>query len=150
VITPMRTGGRRSCSLRSSTSPGLTGGSAHVRRPRVPSPNVTSRAYLGVVSEYTLLPDVPCILRRYTVTVTVPRNGDWDDALLPPERHTALQLAVTAVEADGLVSAWTCEQAIVSMVVDAARKCDALHAGVAVASVLDCGDGAVTVTAEPT
>jgi hypothetical protein len=100
------------------------------------------------VSEYALPPDVSGP-RRYAVTVAVPRTGDWDDALLPPDGHAMLQLAAAAVAADGLVSAWTCSQTVVSMVVNAPGKRDAVNAGAAVASVLDGGDGAVSVTAEP-
>jgi hypothetical protein len=60
-----------------------------------------------------------------------------------------LQLAAAAVTADGLMSAWTCSETTVSMVVKACRIGDALEAGLAVARVLDGGDGAASVTAEP-
>jgi hypothetical protein len=98
----------------------------------------------------SLLPDVPRPLRRYTVTVTAPRpDGDGDDALLPPGGHAMVQLVAAAVAADGLVPARTCSETMVSMMVKACRIGDALETGLAVARVLDSGDGTVSVTAEP-
>jgi hypothetical protein len=52
------------------------------------------------VSEYTLLPDVPCPLRKYQVTVTLPRP-DGEEALLPPGGQAAAELAAAAIAAEG-------------------------------------------------
>ncbi len=43
-----------------------------------------------------------------------------------------MELAAAAVAADGLMSAWTREQAVVSMLVDMPSECGALAAGMAV------------------
>lgn len=99
------------------------------------------------VSEYTLLPDVPCPLRRYEVTVTLPRQ-DSDGAELPPGGQAAVEMAAAA-EAQGLVTVWTCTQLVVSMIVELPSTADALAAGVAVARILKSGDGMGSVTAEP-
>jgi len=100
------------------------------------------------VSEYTLLPDIPCPLRRYLVTVTL-RRSDADDALLSAGGQAVAELAAAAVVADGLVTAWTCTQSLVSLVVDLPCTADALAAGVALARVLGGPDGTASVTAEP-
>lgn len=50
--------------------------------------------------------------------------------------------------ADGLLTAWTCTKSVVSMVVELPSVADALDAGVAVARVLQKGDGMASVTAE--
>lgn len=112
--------------------------------------NVTAGRYCPLMSEDTLLPDLEMPLRRYTVTVTVPRADDArDDVPQPPGGHDAVQLVAAALCADGVASAWTWSQTIVCMTVEAPRKCDALGTGLALARVLDSGDGRVTVTAEP-
>lgn len=100
------------------------------------------------MSEYTLLPDIPCPLRRYLVTVTL-RRSDADDALLSAGGQAVAELAAAAVVADGLVTAWTCTQSLVSLVVDLPCTADALAAGVALARVLGGPDGTASVTAEP-
>jgi hypothetical protein len=99
------------------------------------------------VSEYTLLPDIPCPLRRYLVTVTL-RRPDGDDALLAGGQAIA-ELAAAAVVADGLVTAWTCTQSLLSMIMELPSTADALAAGVALARVLGGPDGTASVTAEP-
>lgn len=99
------------------------------------------------MSEYTLLPDVPFPLRRFLVTVTL-RRSDGDDALLLGGQAVA-ELAAAAIVADGLVTAWTCAQSLVSMVVELPCTADALAAGVALARVLGGSDGTASVTAEP-
>ena len=109
--------------------------------------NVSPCAYRVGVSEYTLLPDVPCPLRRYQVTVTLPRQ-DQDEAVLPPGGRAAVEMAAAA-EAHGLVTVWTCAQLVVSMIVELPSMADALAAGVAVARVLKGGDGMGSVTVEP-
>jgi hypothetical protein len=105
------------------------------------------------VSQYTLLPDIPCPMRRYLVTVMM-RRSDGDDALLSAGELSAggqafAELAAAAVVADGLVTAWSCTQSLVSMVVELPCTADALAAGVALARVLGGGDGTVSVSAEP-
>jgi hypothetical protein len=100
------------------------------------------------VSEYTLLPDVPCPLRRYLVTVTL-RRSDGDDVLLSADAQAVTELAAAAVVADGLVTAWTCTQSVVSLVVELPCTADALAAGVALARVLGNTAGIASVTAEP-
>jgi hypothetical protein len=59
-----------------------------------------------VVNEYTLLPDLPRPMRRYQVTVTLPRP-DGDETLLPPGGQAVVELAAAAVAAEGLLTAWT-------------------------------------------
>jgi hypothetical protein len=113
-----------------------------------PHSNVRPTVYRVAVSEYTLLPDVPCPLRRYLVTVTLKRS-DRDDALLAAGGQAVAELAAAAVVADGLVTAWTCTQSLVSMVVELQCTADALAAGVALARVLGGADGTASVTAEP-
>jgi hypothetical protein len=109
--------------------------------------NVSPCAYRVGVSEYTLLPDVPCPLRRYQVTVTLPRQ-DRDEAALPPGGQAVVEMAAVA-EAQGLVTVWACTQLMVSMIVELPSTADALAAGVAVARVLKGGDGMASVTVEP-
>jgi hypothetical protein len=99
-----------------------------------------------VVSEYTLLPDVPYPPRRYQVTVTLPRSDDED--VLMSGGHVA-ELAAAAVVAEGLVTAWTCTQSVVSMIIESPTMADALAAGVALARVLGGGEGIASITAEP-
>ena len=106
--------------------------------------NVSPCAYRVGVSEYTLLPDVPCPLRRYQVTVTLPRQ-DRDEAM-PPGGEAAVEMAAAA-EAQGLVTVWACTQLVVSMIVELPSAADALAAGVAVARALQGGDGMASVTA---
>jgi hypothetical protein len=80
------------------------------------------------------------------VTVTLPRS-DEEDALLSGG-HVA-ELAAAAVVAEGLVTAWTCTQSVVSLIVESTTMADALAAGVALARVLGGGDGFASITAEP-
>jgi len=115
---------------------------------QVDASNVRPNVYCGVVSEYTLLPDIPCPSRRYLVTVTL-RRLDGDEAALSAGGQAVAELAAAAVVADGLVTAWTCTQSLVSMVVELPCTADALAAGVALARVLGGGDGTASVTAEP-
>jgi hypothetical protein len=82
------------------------------------------------------------------VTVSL-RRSDGDDALLSAGSQAVTELAAAAVVADGLVTAWTCTQSLVSMIVELACTADALAAGVALARVLGGADGIASVTAEP-
>jgi hypothetical protein len=100
------------------------------------------------VSEYTLLPDVPRPLRRYEVTVTIQRP-DANEALPPPGGQVAAELAAAVIAAEGLLTAWTSTHSVVSMVVELPSTADALAAGVAVARLLQGGDGIASVKAEP-
>ncbi len=101
------------------------------------------RAFVAMSID-SLLPDLPRPLCQYEVTVSVPRgDGDEDEVLLPPGGRAVVELAAAAVAADG----WT-GQAVVSMLVDVPSECGALAAGMAVARVLDTGNGAVSVTAD--
>lgn len=92
------------------------------------------------MSEDSLFPDLPRSLRRFEVTVTVPRPDDGQEVL---------RLAAAASAAEGVLSAFTSSHASLVMTVEAASRGDALDAGVKVARVLDGGDGRVSVTAEP-
>ena len=112
------------------------------------SGNVGTPGYAAAVIEDTLLPDLPRPPRRYEVTVTVPRADDPDPAL-PPGGHAALNLAVAALSADGLLAAWTSSQTVVSMIVEADGRAGALAAGMAVAQALGGANGTATVTAGP-
>ncbi len=100
------------------------------------------------MNEYTLLPDIPSPARRYLVTVML-RRSDGNEALLSAGGQAVAELAAAAVVAEGLVTAWTCTQSLVSMIVDLPCTADALSAGVALARVLGGGDGTASVTAEP-
>ena len=110
--------------------------------------NVRPSAYLVIVNEYTLLPDLPGSMRRYHVTVTLPRP-DGGEALVPPEGQVVLELTAAATVAEGLLTAWTSAKSVVSMVVELPCVADALQAGVAVARALLEGDGMASVSAEP-
>jgi hypothetical protein len=81
------------------------------------------------------------------VTVTLPRP-DGDEALLPPGGQATVELVAAAIAAEGLLTAWTCAQSVVLMVVELPGTADALAAGVAVAQVLGVGDGMASVAAE--
>jgi hypothetical protein len=82
------------------------------------------------------------------VTVTLSRP-DRDEALLPPGGQAVAELAAAAIAAQGLLTAWTRAQSLVSMVVELPSTADALAAGVAVARVLGGSNVAASVTAEP-
>ena len=82
------------------------------------------------------------------MTVTLPRQ-DEDEVLLPPEGRAAIELTAAVVAAEGLLTAWTCTNAMVSMIVELPSVADALEAGVAVARILHGGDGMASVTAGP-
>ena len=101
-----------------------------------------------LVNEYTLLPDLPRSMRRYHVTVTLPRP-DRDEALVPPEGQAVIELTAAAILAEGLLTAWTCTKPVVSMVVQLPSVAHALEAGAAVARAPLSGDGIAAVTAEP-
>jgi hypothetical protein len=100
------------------------------------------------VNEYTLLPDLPAPMRRYHVTVTLPRP-EGEEPQLPPGGQAVLALTAVAIAAEGLLTASTGTQSVVSMIVELPSVADALEAGVAVARVLQGGDGMTSVTAEP-
>ena len=101
-----------------------------------------------IVIEYTPLPEVPRPQRRYEVTVTLPRPAGVE-AQLPSGGQVALELAAAAIAAEGLLTAWTCMQSVVSMIVDLPSMADALAAGAQMARVLGSGDGLASVTAQP-
>jgi len=94
--------------------------------------NVTPWTYRVIVSEYTL-PEVPRPRRRYEVTVTLPRPAGVE-ALVPPGGQAAVDITAAAIAAEGLLTAWTCRQSVVSMIVDLpsmgaeARLPDSFHA----------------------
>ena len=83
------------------------------------------------------------------MTVTVPRPTGVE-ALLPPDGQAALDMAAAAIAAEGLLTAWTCRQSVVSMIVDLPSMADALAAGARVAGVLGSCEGLASVTAQPT
>jgi hypothetical protein len=58
-------------------------------------------------------------------------------------------MAVAAIAAEGLLTAWTCRQSVVSMIEDLPSTADALAAGAQMARVLGSGDGLASVTAQP-
>lgn len=95
----------------------------------------------------TLLPDVPRPPRRYQVTVTLPRP-DGDDGPLLAVVQAIAELTAAAVAAQGLLTAWTSAQAVLSMVVEALCQADALAAGVEVVRALG-GELGASVEAEP-
>ena len=97
--------------------------------------NVRPRVYCAVMSQYILSADAPRPLRRFTVTVTLPRP-DGEDVLMPPGAQAAAERAAAAVAADGLLTAWTSARAVLSMVIVAPCQADALTAGAAVARAL--------------
>jgi hypothetical protein len=99
-----------------------------------------------IVGEYTL-PEVPRPRWRYEVTVTLPRPTDVE-ALLPGGQ-AAVDITAAAIAAEGLLTAWTCRQSVVSMIVDLPSMADALAAGAHMARVLGSGDGLASVTAQP-
>jgi hypothetical protein len=101
-----------------------------------------------IVNEYTLLTDLPISIRRYHVTVTLPRP-DRDEALVPSEGQAVIELTAAGILAEGLLAARTGTTSVVSMVVEQPSVTDALEAGLAVARVLQGGDGMASVTAEP-
>ena len=100
------------------------------------------------MNEYTLLPDLPTPMRRYHVTVMLPRP-DGDEPPSPGGGQALLQLTAAAIAAQGLLTASTCAHSVVSMIVELPSVADALEAGVAVARVLQRTDGTASVTAEP-
>ena len=82
------------------------------------------------------------------MTVTLSRPADVE-ALLPPGGQAAVDMAAAAIAADGLLTAWTCRQSVVSVIVDLPSMADALAAGAQMARVLGSGDGLASVTAQP-
>lgn len=113
-----------------------------------PHSNVRPNVYRVLVSEYMLLPDVPSPPRRYLVTITL-RRSDLDADLSSAGVQAVAELAAAAVVANGLVTAWTCTQSLVSMIVELPCTADALAAGVALAREVGAADGTASVTAEP-
>ena len=109
--------------------------------------NVRLRVYCAVMSQYILSADAPRPLRRFTVTVTLPRP-DGEDVLMPPGAQAAAERAAAAVAADGLLTAWTSARAVLSMVIEAPCQADALTAGAAVVRALG-GERGAAVKAEP-
>ena len=99
------------------------------------------------MSQYILSADAPRPLRRFTVTVTLPRP-DGEDVLMPPGAQAAAERAAAAVAADGLLTAWTSARAVLSMVIEAPCQADALTAGAAVVRALG-GERGAAVKAEP-
>ena len=77
------------------------------------------------------------------------RRSDGDDALLAAGGQAIAELAAAAVVADGLVTAWTCTQSLVSMIVELPCTADALAAGVALARVLGGRIETASVSADP-
>ena len=112
-----------------------------------PSLECHTWTYRVIVSEYTL-PEVPRPRRRYEVTVALPRPPGVE-ALLPPGSQAAVDIAAAAIAAEGLLTAWTCRQSVVSMIVDLPSMADALTAGAQMARVLGSGDGLASVTVQP-
>ena len=82
------------------------------------------------------------------MTVTLPRPTGVE-ALLPSGGQAAVDMAAAAIAAEGLLTAWTCRQSVVSMIVDLPSMADALAAGAQMARVLGSGDGLASVTAQP-
>ena len=99
------------------------------------------------MSQYILPADAPRPLRRFTVTVTLPR-ADGENMLMPPGAQAAAERAAAAVAADGLLTAWTSARAVLSMVIEARCQADALTAGAAVVRALG-GERGAAVKAEP-
>ena len=89
--------------------------------------NVRPCTYRVIVNEYTLLPDLPGSKRRYEVTVTLPRP-DGNEALVPPKSQAVIELAAAAILAEGLLTAWTCTNSVVSIVMELPSVADALDA----------------------
>lgn len=87
-------------------------------------------------------------MRRYHVTVTLPRP-DGEEPPLPAGGQAVLALTAAAIAAEGLLTASTGTQSVVSMIVELPSVADALEAGVAVARILRGSDGMTSVTAEP-
>jgi hypothetical protein len=78
--------------------------------------NATPWTYRVIVSEYTVH-EVPHPRRTHEVTVTLPRPTGVE-ALLPPGGQAAVDMAAAAIAAEGLLTAWTCRQSMVSMIMD--------------------------------
>lgn len=92
----------------------------------------------------TLLPDVPRPQVRYEVKVTLVRAAD---SCAPPDDQVLAELAAAALCVDDLLTAWAADQAVLSMIVDAADDASALEAGTAVVRALGGTRGA-SVSAE--
>jgi len=95
----------------------------------------------------TLFPDVALPLRRFEVTVTLPRD-ERDDALVPEGTQALAELAAAALSADGLVTAWTSHSAVLSMILEVPCAASALARGVAVVRALGGGGCGASVSAE--
>lgn len=91
-----------------------------------------------------LLFDIPRPLCRYQVTVTLKREAD---GCAPDEGQAIAELAVAAVCAEGLLTAWSSEQSVFSMLLDAEDDAAALAAGVAMVRAIGGSRGA-SVSAE--
>lgn len=88
--------------------------------------------------------DLPRPLLRYQVTVTLSREAAGCD---PGQDHAAAELAVTALCAEGLLTAWSSGRSVISMLLDAEDDASALAAGTAVVRALGGSRGA-SVSAE--
>ena len=93
--------------------------------------------------DFTLF-DLPRPLLRYQVTVTLTRDAAGCD---PGQDHAVAELAVTALCAEGLLTAWSSGQSVLSMLLDAEDDAAALAAGTAVVRALGGSRGA-SVAAE--
>jgi hypothetical protein len=95
----------------------------------------------------SLFPELAKPGQRYEVTVTLSREASGE-ALVPVQDQALAELAAAAVSAEGLLTAWSRQQAVLSMIVDADGDAGALAAGVAVVKALGGARGA-TVPARP-
>ena len=93
--------------------------------------------------DFTLF-DLPRPLLRYQVTVTLSREAAGCD---PGQDHAVAELAVTALCAENLLTAWSSGQSVISMLLDAEDDASALAAGTAVVRALGGSRGA-SVSAE--
>lgn len=78
------------------------------------------------------------------MTVTLLRT-DRDEALVA---QAVIGLTAATILAEGLLTAWTYTNSVVSIEVDLPSVADALETGVAVAKALQSDDGMASVTAE--
>src|ERR1700733_253107 len=86
--------------------------------------NVSTSAYPPVMSTD--------FQRPYRVTVTLARMAG-EDALLPPGAHARAEAVAAAVAANDLMTAWTSDRALLSMMIESPSQAGALAAGRAVA-----------------
>ena len=88
--------------------------------------------------------DLPRPPARYEVKVTLKREAD---ECAPDEGQAVAELAVAALCADDLLTAWSSEQSVFTMVLMAGSDAEALAAGVAMVKAIGGTRGA-TVSAE--